>query len=101
MKTIQSVMYEAPEVFNRKRELKSDVWSLGITLIEMAKREDPYMNYATFKADGRVCSNGSPAYSGEKWSAEYVDFVGRCLVEDVKERWGVQQLMEVSHCWLV
>ncbi|KAM7454106.1 hypothetical protein BLSTO_05139 [Blastocystis sp. subtype 1] len=36
----------------------------------------------------------SPSLSGEGWSAECVDFVGKCVVRSVEERWTVSHLME-------
>ena len=43
-----------------------------------------------------VCDDEPPSLSSWKWSAAFVDFVNKCLVKDVKERWSVKQLMEVS-----
>ena len=40
-----------------------------------------------------------PSLSSEKWSAAFVDFVNKCLVRDVNERWSVEQLMNVSVIW--
>lgn len=34
--------YIAPEVFEGKAELKSDVWSLGVSLFELAEDRNPY-----------------------------------------------------------
>ena len=92
----KSMMYEAPEVFNGKRDSKSDVCSLGVTLITMTKMDNPLKCLALSKADYQCCNRDSPSLSSEKWSDECVDFVGKCLVKDVKERWSVKQLMEVG-----
>ena len=46
-----------------------------------------------------VLMDQSPSLSSSKWSAAFVDFVGKCLVKDVKERWSVKELMEVSVVW--
>ena len=43
----------------------------------------------------RVCDESPPSLSGT-WSAALVDFVSRCLIRDVNERWSVSELMEVS-----
>ena len=37
-----------------------------------------------------------PSLSSSKWSTAFVNFVDKCLVKDVKERWSVERLMEVS-----
>lgn len=43
----------------------------------------------------RVCSESSPSLSGT-CSPPLVDFVSRCLIRDVNERWSVSELMEAS-----
>ena len=58
--TINSVIcgskeYMAPEVFKEKAELKSDVWSLGISLIELAEGGNPYEGNDQYYVDGN-CS---------------------------------------------
>ena len=43
-----------------------------------------------------ICDEEPPSLPEDKWSSELVDFIHKCLVKDVKERWDVKQLMEVS-----
>ena len=93
---VESIRNETPEVRRKERELKSDVWSLGVALIYLGEQRDPFMGYSWEYDKGWICDGDPPSLSSEKWSAECVDFVGKCLVEDVKERWSVKQLMEVS-----
>ena len=45
-----------------------------------------------------VCTEPAPTLSSSKWSDEFVDFVAKCLVKDVNERWSVKELMEVNTC---
>ena len=87
--------YMAPEVYDEATVLKSDVWSLGITLIELAEGQNPYTGCTALKVMRLVCDGQPPALSSSKWSAAFVDFVSKCLVKDVKKRWSVSQLMEV------
>ena len=86
----------APEVLESGRELKSDVWSLGLALFHLGEQRDPFMGFVWDKDKGWLCNNDPPSLSSEKWSAECVDFVAKCLVKDVMARWSVKRLMEVS-----
>lgn len=42
-----TVRYMAPEVFDGKSDLKSDVWAVGIMVIEMAEGKHPYEGYSS------------------------------------------------------
>ena len=87
----------APEVYYGRTELKSDVWSLGISLIEIAEGRNPFEGCTPYAITHIVCSDVPlPSLSSEKWSAAFVDFVNKCLMRDVNERWSVKQLMKVS-----
>lgn len=94
-------LYMAPEVFRGKEDLKSDVWSLGISLVEMAEGANPFAGCSSEVLRNRVLNANSPALPSSKWSSEFVDFVGKCLEKDVKKRWSVSELMEVSDCEMV
>ena len=88
--------YMAPEAFEGERERKSDVWSLGISLIELAEGRNPFEGCSPWDVRHRVCEGDSPSLCSEEWSTTFVDFVSKCLVKDVEQRWSVEQLMEVS-----
>ena len=92
----RSWLYISPEVYEGRTELKSDVWSLGITLIELAEGQNPYDGCSSSAVMKAILFNDPPALSSSKWSAVFVDFVGKCLVKDVSERWSVSELMDVS-----
>ena len=87
--------YDPPEALDGKRERKSDVWSLGVSLIEMADGKNPFECYADYEVKSAIRSV-NPSLSGEKWSAAFVVFVRKCLVKDVSERRNVSELMNVS-----
>ena len=85
-------VYCAPEVFEGKMDFKSDVWSLGIVLIEAAEGKNPYSDCtarAMFTAD-------PPSLSSSEWPPEFVSFVKRCLVRDANRRASVVELLTAS-----
>ena len=91
-----SQQYMAPEVYDGELDLKSDVWSLGITLIEMAQRNNPFAGSSPDLIEYMIFNAPPPSLCMLIWSSDIVDFVSKCLVSDVKERWSVNQLLNVS-----
>ena len=89
--------YMAPEVFEGRRGKKSDVWSLGITLIEMAEGKNPFADYnSEEEVKSRVCNGTPPRLPEERWSFQFVDFVKKCLLKNVKRRSSTASLMNVG-----
>ena len=89
-------LYMAPEVFKGKEDLKSDVWSLGVTLMELAERVNPFFGMSTMKLVTRVMKEEPPTLSLNKWSSDFVDFVKQCMTKDVERRPCVNDLMNVG-----
>ena len=85
-------------MFDDETELKSDIWSLGISLIELAQGKNPYDGFSSAKVLMAVCYESIPSLSSSEWSSSFVDFVSKCLVRDAKERASVDELMIVSAC---
>ena len=88
--------YVAPEVYEEEACLKSDVWSLGISVIEMAEGRNPFAGMTSAKIMNLVLNKSSPSLSSSGWSSDLVDFVSACLVKDVSERSSVDDLLKVS-----
>lgn len=86
----------APEVYQKNGELKSDVWSLGITVIEMAEGKNPYDGLSPYEVMHHVFFMSPPTLSSPGWSSDLVDFVSKCLVREPEKRASVNELMEVS-----
>ena len=94
--TYGTSMYTAPEVFMNGVVLKSDVWSLGISVIEMAEGKNPYDGLTSTKIMEALLNKSPPSFFSSGWSNDLVDFVKRCLVKDVNERASVEALLKVS-----
>ena len=86
-------MYMGPEVYDGGVCLKSDVWALGMSVIEMAESKNPFASYTTAQVMNRVMSMPPPSLSSSEWSSDLVDFVKKCLVKDVKKRASVEALL--------
>ena len=83
----------APEVYEGNACLKSDVWSLGMNLIEMAGESHPFDGRSEEEVKNAVM-NGVTIPS--TFSPNLADFVRRCLVKDVNDRASVDDLLKVS-----
>ena len=85
-----------PEVYKEEACLKSDIWSLGISVIEMAESKNPFAYFTFFQVMNKVRYEEPPSLTSPGWSSDMVDFVKKCLVKDVNERASVNDLLEVS-----
>ena len=84
----------APEVFRGKYEMKSDVWSLGIVLLEMIGLT-PFVGYS----NSQLLTKGLlelPFDENRIKSLELIDFLKSCFEKGVRDRWSVNALMIVS-----
>ena len=89
-----TLVYMAPEVFEERSCLKSDVWSLGVSIIELAEGRNPYMSIPANAIKRTVVETPSPSLSS-RWSAQFVDFVNQCLIKDAEKRPSIANLMNV------
>ena len=91
-----ALLYQAPEVFKDGAELKSDVWSLGMSMIEMVGSRNPYVGLTSTEFKNELLNKRPPSLSSSGWSNDLVDFVKKCLVKDVNERASVEAMLKVS-----
>jgi serine/threonine protein kinase len=91
----------APEVITKgKYDAKCDVWSLGITVIEMCEGSPPLMDMDPVAAMKAIPERPPPKLAG-KWSAELTDFVAKCLTKSPTERPSAMELLMVINLLLL
>ncbi|NXN07558.1 SLK kinase, partial [Indicator maculatus] len=91
----------APEVVmcetskDRPYDYKADIWSLGITLIEMAQIEPPHHELNPMRVLLKIAKSDPPTLAQpSKWSADFKDFLKKCLEKNVDARWSATQLLQ-------
>merc|ERR1719481_1264830 len=73
----------------------SDVWSFGISMMEVSTGTFPYKLWATpFEQLRQVVMDPAPALSPDKFSSDLVDFIAVCLNKVVTERASYSNLLE-------
>lgn len=90
----------APEVIQEVGyDTKADIWSLGITCIEMAEGRPPYYNIHPMRAIFLIPANPPPSFQDPKhFSAVFRDFVRQCLIKNPVNRPSAEELL--SHAFL-
>ncbi|KAM6905223.1 dual specificity mitogen-activated protein kinase kinase 6-like isoform 1-T1 [Xenentodon cancila] len=92
--------YMAPERINpdlnqKGYSVKSDIWSLGITMIELAILKFPYDTWGTpFQQLKQVVDEPSPQLPADRFSPDFVDFISQCLRKKPNERPAYTELMK-------
>lgn len=97
---IGSPFWMAPEVIHQDgHNYKADIWSLGITMIELAEGHVPLSHLSRFRAMFLIPSRPPPKLSDPtKWSDEMNDFIAACLSKEPNMRPTARQLLD--HPWL-
>jgi len=78
----------APEVIQEKHyNGRADVWSLGMSCIEMAEVTPPPASGHPFQWIMEIQKNGPPTFAHpELWSAQFQGFIAQCLIPDPDRR---------------
>ncbi|PRD25191.1 UNVERIFIED_CONTAM: Tao [Trichonephila clavipes] len=73
---------------------KVDIWSLGITCIELAERKPPYFNMNAMSALYHIAQNDSPSLGPGDWSDSFHRFVETCLQKHPTDRPTASRLLQ-------
>uniref|UniRef100_A0AAR2JBA5 non-specific serine/threonine protein kinase n=1 Tax=Pygocentrus nattereri TaxID=42514 RepID=A0AAR2JBA5_PYGNA len=67
-------------------DYRSDLWSLGITALEMAEGAPPLCDMHPMRALFLIPRNPPPKLKSRKWSKKFLTFVESCLVKNYMHR---------------
>jgi serine/threonine protein kinase len=87
----------APEVIRESSyDYKADVWSMGITSIEIAEGKPPLSHIHPMRVLFAIPNRSPPKLKEqEKWSKGFHDFVAACLAKKPEHRLTIDELLEV------
>jgi len=93
---IGTPFWMAPEVIQEiGYDCVADMWSLGITALEMAEGKPPYGDIHPMRAIFMIPTKPPPSFrEPDKWSPEFIDFVSQCLIKNPEERATATKMLE-------
>ncbi|KNC50884.1 STE/STE20/FRAY protein kinase [Thecamonas trahens ATCC 50062] len=99
----------APEVLEQSStgyDVKADIWSLGVTAMELAHGSPPYARWPTMKVMLMILQNEPPTLSSmqkekdptnkskRKFSASFNNFIASCLKKKPEDRPSAERLLK-------
>lgn len=95
---IGTPFWMAPEIIQEVGYgVSADIWSLGITAIEMSEGRPPYYNVHPMRALFIIPSRPPPTLENAKnFSEAFNKFIARCLVKNPEQRASAAQLLSVN-----
>jgi len=93
---IGTPFWMAPEVIQEVGyDVKADLWSLGITCIEMAEGKPPYSNIHPMRAIFMIPSRPPPKLTEpDNWTKDFNDFIAKCLTKNPEQRPVASELLK-------
>ncbi|EDW68974.2 uncharacterized protein Dvir_GJ12373 [Drosophila virilis] len=73
---------------------RSDLWSLGITALEMAESQPPLCDLHPMRALFLIPRNSPPRLKSKKWSKKFHGFIDTVLVKDYHQRPYTENLLK-------
>ncbi|CEP60686.1 putative serine/threonine protein kinase KIC1 LALA0_S01e16644g [Lachancea lanzarotensis] len=88
----------APEVIMEGvyYDTKVDIWSLGITIYEIATGNPPYCDVEALRAMQLITKSKPPRLEGRQHSTALKEIIALCLDEDPKERSSAEELLKTK-----
>lgn len=84
---------------SRADDGKADIWSLGITLMELCEGSPPHFNVHPMRAIFIISSKPAPTLKDQdRWSKDLHHFLSQCLVKDCEKRASAADLL--AHPWI-
>uniref|UniRef100_A0A2K5TY83 non-specific serine/threonine protein kinase n=1 Tax=Macaca fascicularis TaxID=9541 RepID=A0A2K5TY83_MACFA len=99
--SVGTPFWMAPEViaceqqYDSSYDARCDVWSLGITAIELGDGDPPLFDMHPVKTLFKIPRNPPPTLlHPEKWCEEFNHFISQCLIKDFERRPSVTHLLD-------
>lgn len=80
----------------------ADIWSLGITLIEMAQMDPPNNQVSPLRVIIKIQKSDPPTLDRpDKWSRQFNDLIAKCLVKNPNDRCSASELITVGFYFII